>query len=100
MLRNNFRIAYRSIWKDKVYSAINIIGLALATAIFLLIIHYVRFEHSYENIHAKAGNIYRVTLDLYNSGEMVGTDCETHPQLGPTLLKDFPEVKNYARIEH
>lgn len=100
MLRNNFKIAYRSIWKDRVYSAINILGLALATAIFLLIIHYVRFEYSYENVHAKADNIYRVTLDLYNGGELVTTDCETYPQLGPTLQKDFPEVKNYTRIEH
>lgn len=100
MFRNNLKIAYRSIWKDRVYSAINIVGLALATAVFLLIIHYVRFEHSYENIHAKADNIYRVTLDLYNGGELVTTDCETYPQLGPTLLKDFPEVKNCARIEH
>lgn len=100
MFRNNFKIAYRSIWKDRVYSAINILGLALATAIFLLIIHYVRFEYSYENVHAKADNIYRVTLDLYNGGELVTTDCETYPQLGPTLQKDFPEVKNYARIEH
>lgn len=100
MLRNNLKIAYRSIWKDRVYSIINIVGLALATAIFLLIIHYVRFEYSYENVHAKAGNIYRVTLDLYNGAEFVTTDCETYPQLGPTMLKDMPEVKNYARVEH
>ncbi|MRG44743.1 FtsX-like permease family protein [Chitinophaga sp. SYP-B3965] len=100
MLRNNFKIAYRSIWKDRIYSAINIVGLALATAIFLLIIHYVRFEHSYENIHAKADQIYRVTLDIYNGAEYVTTDCETYPQLGPTMLKDMPEVKNYTRIEH
>ncbi|SIN74310.1 ABC transporter permease [Chitinophaga niabensis] len=100
MLRNHLKIAYRNIWKDRVYSAINITGLALATAIFLLIIHYVRFEHSYEDIHTKADNIYRVTLDIYNGAEYVTTDCETYPVLGPTMLKDMPEVKNYARIEH
>lgn len=100
MLRNNLKIAYRSIWKDRVYSIINIAGLALATTVFLLIIHYVRFEHSYENIHAKADNIYRITLDLYNGGEYVVTDCETYPVLGPRLQRDMPEVKNYARVEH
>lgn len=100
MLRNHLKIAYRNIWKDRVYSAINIVGLALATAIFLLIIHYVRFEHSYENIHAKADNLYRVTLDIYNGAEYVTTDCETYPVLGPTMLRDMPEVKNYARVEH
>ena len=100
MLRNHLKIAYRNIWKDRVYSTINIVGLALATAIFLLIIHYVRFEHSYESIHTKADNIYRVTLDIYNGAEYVTTDCETYPVLGPTMLRDMPEVKNYARIEH
>ncbi len=100
MLRNNLKIAYRNIWKDRVYSIINISGLALATTVFLLIIHYVRFEHSYEDIHAKADNIYRVTLDLYNGSEFVITDCETYPVLGPRMLRDMPEVKNYARVEH
>lgn len=100
MLRNNLKIAYRNIWKDRVYSIINILGLALATTVFLLIVHYVRFEHSYEDIHAKADNIYRVTLDLYNGSELVTTDCETYPVLGPRMLRDMPEVKNYARVEH
>lgn len=100
MLRNNLKIAYRNIWKDRVYSIINISGLALATTVFLLIIHYVRFEHSYEDIHAKADNIYRVTLDHYNGSEYIMTDCETYPVLGPLMLRDMPEVKNYARVEH
>jgi putative ABC transport system permease protein len=100
MLRNNLKIAYRNIWKDRIYSTINIVGLALATTVFLLIIHYVRFEYSYENIHTKADNIYRVTLDLYNGAEFVVTDCETYPVLGPRMLRDMPEVKNYARVEH
>lgn len=100
MFRNNLKIAYRSIWKDRIYSIINITGLALATTVFLLIINYVRFEHSYEDIHEKADNIYRVTLDGYNGSEFVSSDCETYPVLGPRMKRDMPEVKDYARVEH
>ncbi|WP_341842868.1 ABC transporter permease [Chitinophaga caseinilytica] len=100
MQYNQIRIACRNLWKDKSYSSLNIAGLALAVTVFLFILHYVRLEHSYENVHSKADGIYRITLDMYNGSEFVVTDCETYPVLGPRLLRDFPEVKSYARVEH
>ncbi|WP_298716666.1 FtsX-like permease family protein, partial [Chitinophaga sp.] len=63
-------------------------------------LHYVRLEHSYENIHPKADRLHRITLDLYNGSEFVVTDCESYPVLGPRLQRDFPEVVSYARVEH
>ncbi|MGE7773956.1 ABC transporter permease [Chitinophaga sp. NPDC101104] len=100
MQYNQIRIACRNLWKDKSYSSLNIAGLALAVTVFLFILHYVRLEYSYENVHSKADGIYRITLDMYNGGEFVVTDCETYPVLGPRLLRDFPEVKSYVRVEH
>ncbi len=100
MLYNQIKIACRNLWKDKSYSSLNIAGLALAVTVFLFILHYVRLEHSYENIHAKADRLHRITLDLYNGSEFVVTDCESYPVLGPRLQRDFPEVVNYARVEH
>ena len=83
MLRNYIRVAYRSLFKNRVFSFLNILGLAIGMAAFLFIIHYVRFERSYESFHENADNIYRVTLDLYNGNEFIVTDCETYPPLGP-----------------
>ena len=83
MLRNYFKIAHRTLLKNRVFSLINILGLAIGIAACLLIIHYVRFELSYENFHENADNTYRVTLDLYNGSEYVVTDCETYGPLGP-----------------
>jgi putative ABC transport system permease protein len=99
MQNHYFRIARRNLWKDKFYSIINISGLALAAAAFLLIINYARFEYSYEDIYRKADNIYRVTLDLYKDGAYVVTDCETHPPLGAELKKQMPEVKDFVRMQ-
>lgn len=100
MLKSYFKIALRNLWKHKFYSLINILGLALATAAFLFIIHFVRFEYSYENFHQKADDIYRVTLSLYKGSEYVVTDCETHPPLAPLLKKEMPEVVDYVRVQN
>lgn len=99
MLKNYLKIAWRNLWSDKLYSGINILGIAVATAAFLLIINFVRFEYSYEDFHEKADNIYRVTLDMYQGSEYVVTDAETHPPLGPLLKEEMPEVVEYVRVQ-
>lgn len=99
MLLNYLKIAWRNLNKNRFYTLINVLGLALATAAFLLIIHYVRFEYSYENFYTHADDIYRVTIDRYKGAEFVVTDCETHYPLGPMMKKDMPEVKDYARLQ-
>lgn len=100
MFQNYLKIAWRNLKKDKFYTVINILGLALATAAFLFIINYVRFEYSYEQFYKNADHIYRITLDNYKGNEYVMTDCETHPPLGPLVKKLFPEVTDYVRVEH
>lgn len=100
MLRNYFRVAYRNLLKNNVFSIINISGLAIGMAAFLFIIHYVRFEQSYEDFHRNADNIYRVTLDLYNGSEYVVTDCETYAPLGPMVKDKMPEVVDFVRMYH
>lgn len=99
MLLNHLKIAWRSLLKDRFYALINILGLAIATAAFLLIINFVKFEYSYEDFHEHADDIYRITLDLYKGSEYVVTDCETHPPLAPRLKKEMPEVVDYVRMQ-
>lgn len=100
MFQNYLKIAWRNLRKDKFYTVINILGLALATAAFLFIINYVRFEYSYESFYKKADDLYRITLDNYKGNEYVMTDCETHPPLGPIIKKQMPEVVDFVRAEH
>jgi putative ABC transport system permease protein len=99
MLNRYLNIAWRNLRKDRFYTLINVTGLAVAMAAFLLIINYVKFEHSYENFYTKADHIYRVTLDLYKDGAYVVTDCETHPPMAPAVKKQLPEVKDYVRVQ-
>lgn len=98
MLNNFVRIAWRSLTKNRIFSIINILGLAAGIAAFLFIVTYVRFERSYETFNPNADNVWRITLDLYKGSEYVVTDCETHAPIAPLIKNRFPEVVDYVRM--
>lgn len=98
MLRNVFIIAVRSLLKNKFFSLINIFGLSIGMAVFLLIAQYTRFERSYENFVPGKENIYRVKLETYNNNERVLNSAENYPGVGPAMKDEFPEVVRFARL--
>lgn len=100
MIRTYLRIALRHLTRNRIFSVLNIFGLAMGITAFLYIAYYVRFEQSYESFHTNADNIYRVTLELYKGGQYEGTDCETYGPLGPELKARMPEVKEFVRMFH
>ncbi|MGB3587674.1 MAG: FtsX-like permease family protein [Tunicatimonas sp.] len=98
MFGKYFTTAYRSLTKHKFYSFINLLGLAIGTASCLLILHYVRYELSYEDFHEKSNQIYRLTLDVYEDGELQVQDAEVYPLAGPELKENMPEVLDFVRL--
>ncbi len=97
MFKNDFKIALRNLIKNKTFSFINIVGLAVGMAVFFLIIQYVAFELSYDGFHENADNIYRVRNDrIYADKHDKSAGCP--PALGPTLKQEFPEVLESARL--
>jgi putative ABC transport system permease protein len=64
MIENFVRIAFRNLWKHRVYSFLNIVGLSIGMAACYLIFLYVRFERSYDTFNTKADRIYRLVTDL------------------------------------
>lgn len=97
MLRNYVKIAFRSLWRNPLYSLLNIGGLALGIACCLLIALYVYDERSYDRFHANATAIYRVT-EKSKQPEGVFDVANTPGPLAASLRKDFPEVVETARI--
>ncbi len=97
MIKNYFKIAWRNIWKNKVFSAVNIIGLAVGMASFMVIMMFVAYEKSFDNFHTR--NIYRL-----NEVQTVGSEGTTQKvalsmfPMGPALKQEFPEVRNFTRI--
>jgi putative ABC transport system permease protein len=98
MIRNLLLTAFRSLNKNKFFSALNIGGLSIGMAVFLLIAQYVYFERSYENFLPNADNIYRVSLTQYLNNELVFSSAENYPGVGPAMNNEFPEVTASARL--
>ncbi|MEQ9593667.1 MAG: FtsX-like permease family protein [Cyclobacteriaceae bacterium] len=98
MIKNLLVTSWRSLGKDKFFSALNIFGLAIGTSVFFLIAQYVSFEHSYENFIPNADNIYRVKLEVFSNNELVIATTENYPGLAPALKAEFPEVVSSARL--
>lgn len=98
MLRNLLLTAWRSLTKSRFFTTLNILGLSIGMAVFLLISQYVYFERSYEDFIPNADNIYRVRLDAYLNNELIFSSAENYPGVGPGLMREFPEVTGYARL--
>ena len=98
MIKNLLLTALRSLKKNKFFSLLNISGLAIGMAVFLLIAQYVRFEKSYESFVTGKENIYRVKLEVFDKNELIMATAENYPGVGPALQTELPEVVSYARL--
>lgn len=97
MLRNFLLIATRNLFKRKLYSFINIFGLALGMAVCLVILKYVDFELSYDSFHKNSASVYRVNSTYTQNGEDRGTGIISGYGLGPALQSEVPGIKTYVR---
>lgn len=96
MLRNYFKIAFRNLWRHRVYSLINILGLTVGMTACFLIFLYVRFEMSYDKFHAKGNRIYRIICDIKTPTETMKPGGPSWA-IGPHLMAGFPEVEATVR---
>jgi putative ABC transport system permease protein len=96
MLKSYFKIAWRNLKKNKLYSFVNIIGLAIGITSFILISLYIESEWSYDRFHKNADRITRVTME-YSNGGTVGKYAQTGTKVGPQLKRGFPQVVTFVR---
>lgn len=96
MIRNYFTTAVRSLLKNFSYSLINIFGLSIGLASFLLIVIWINHEVSYDKHHIKADRIYRSSMEFSFGGMTVKSSLSPTAML-PALMS-FPEVESAAKI--
>ncbi len=97
MFQNYLKVALRNLWKNKAFSAINIVGLSVGLAVCLLIVLYVVDELSYDKYNENADRIYRVDSDIYFNGTQFTASNSPEP-LAPALMKDYPQFEQMVRI--
>ncbi len=90
MFKNYLTAAVRNLTRKKTYSVLNILGLALGIAAFIMISIYVSFELSYDRFHENAERIFSV---------MSGDQAVTPVPLAPALMQEFPEVEVATRFQ-
>ena len=100
MFKNYLVIALRNIWKNKIFSFINIAGLSIGLACAMLIILYTKDEVSYDRFHHQNPNIYRIVNRWYNpDSSLSSTDGNTGDLQGPRFLAKIPEIKSFVRVQ-
>jgi len=97
MIKNYLTVIFRSFWRFRLYSLLNVLGLAIALAVAMLIFLYVREEVSYDKHFEKADMIYRVVNYNYNS-ERARNWANGAPLMAEEIVKFIPEIKNVTRM--
>ena len=97
MVKSYLKTALRFLLKNKTFSFINIVGLAIGTLCCLYILLYVQNQYSYDRHHKGGRDIYRVTSSLELTGDKHKT-ATASPPIAPAIKLDFPEVVQFARL--
>jgi putative ABC transport system permease protein len=98
MLRNYFSIAWRNLWKHRLFSLINIIGLGLAMAICLLIIVQVQGSFEKDSFHPNPDRAYRILSNVTDKEGKVVSLATTPLPLGPKLLQEQTGIEQMAQV--
>jgi putative ABC transport system permease protein len=98
MLLNYFRIALRHLFKNRIFSAINLFGLTLGFLCFTLLSLYVYDELSFDSFHQDADRIYRVIDHEQDEDGSVRDVMMTNARIGPASLEQLPEVEDFTRM--
>jgi predicted permease len=98
MFRNYLITAVRSLFRQKGFSLINILGLAIGLASALLILLWVQDELSFDRFHEHAERLYRVEEDQYYSGEVYHVNVTPYPS-GPVWKDQIPEIEDACRYQ-
>lgn len=98
MIKNYFKIAWRSLLKYKVFSLINILGLSIGIACCLLVGLFINDELSYDKYNKDASRVYRVVKDFVNDDGSKLPDATTPPAIGVAVQKEIPEIEHMVRF--
>jgi putative ABC transport system permease protein len=98
MLRNYFKSVWRYVARNKGFTFINVLGLAIGMMACMLITQYVLHEFSYDNFHTRKDRIFRLQLDRYDKGELSTRWAAGCAGVGPDMKANFPEIERYVRL--
>jgi len=99
MFKNYFKIAWRSLLHNKIFSVIKILGLSIGLTVCMLIFLYTKDELTYDQFQENKGWLCRVILDMHISNQPERTIVNTNGIVGETFAKEIPEVQQFVRVD-
>jgi putative ABC transport system permease protein len=98
MLKNYLTSVLRYVSRNKVFTFINVLGLAIGMMACMLITQYVMHEFSYDDFHQNKARIFRLQQDRYENNELATRWAAGCAGIGPDMKANFPEVERYVRL--
>src|SRR5580765_4933806 len=98
MIRNFFIIAWRNLWRNKIFSVIKILGLSIGLTVCMLIFLYTKDEISYDQFHENKAQIFRIMQTWQMGKDPTQKLGITNAVMGEAFEKEIPEVKQYVRV--
>jgi len=98
MLKHYIKTAYRQYKNNMSFSLINVIGLAAAMAVCLIIFLFASHELSFDRFHEKSTSIYRINNEIITPGQVINAPLTSAP-IGPDLTEQLPEILSSTRIQ-
>lgn len=98
MLKHYWITAFRNLLRNKLFTAINIIGLSISIAVFLALTGYVNYQFSYDNFYENGDRIYRIDYFEYQQGQPVLQTARTHDRTGLLVHEYLPQVEAVTRV--
>src|ERR1700744_386556 len=96
MLKNYFKIAFRSLTKQKFYTILNIMGLSLGIAGGVILFQFIRYHLGFDRYHQNDGQLYRVVTELHLDDGTVEYEKGSPLDLTEALQREVPEIKDQA----
>lgn len=97
MFKNYLKIAWRNLWKQKVFTLINVGGLTIGLTVGLLLLLWVQNELSYDRYNKNWERIYRLTTNIRVNGSSYISSLVPDP-MGPTMVSEYPQVEKMVRL--
>src|SRR5437870_2950596 len=97
MIKNYFKIAWRNLKKNKIFSFINIFGLSVGLTCCMLITLYINHELSYDKHHKNADDIYQLGTVFIKEGKE-DKKPNTPALMAETMKGEFPEITETTRL--
>lgn len=98
MVRNYLLSIWRNFQRNRLFTLLNVLGLAVGMAACLLIAQFAVHELSYDTFWRNGDRVFRLQLDRYNKGELTTRWAAGSMGIGPDLKADFPEVERFVRM--